>query len=90
METNYTPRGFAKLKVQMNRFAKLKVQMNLVICTKFHVNRINCVESRRGGGRPIPPPFPLKASCNYFLFEASRVKQADSTSIYSCHFRNAA
>ena len=47
--------------------------MKLVICTKFHVNRMNCVESRRGGG-PIDPLPPLKASCNYFFFEASRVE----------------
>ena len=30
-----------------------------------------------GGGGPIdlPPPPPLKASCNYFFFEASRVNK---------------
>ena len=27
-----------------------------------------------GGGGPIDTPPPLKASCNYFFFEASRVK----------------
>ena len=52
------------------------------------------VSKAEGGGGPIDPPAtpppPPKASCNYFFFEASRVKQADSTSIYSCHFRNAA
>ena len=47
--------------------------MKLVICTKFHVNRTNCAETRRGGGGPIDPS-PFKASCNYFFFEASRVK----------------
>ena len=26
-----------------------------------------------GGGGPIEPPPPLKALCNYFFFEASRV-----------------
>ena len=47
--------------------------MKLVICTKFQVNRMNCVESRRGGGQiDIHPP--LEVSCNYFFFEASRVK----------------
>ena len=34
---------------------------------------MNCVESRRTGG-PIDPP-PPHASCNYFFFEASRVKR---------------
>ena len=48
--------------------------MKLVICTKFQVNRTNCVESRRGGGPIDRPPPPLEASCNYFFFEASRVK----------------
>ena len=27
-----------------------------------------------GGGGPINPPPPPKCSCNYFFFEASRVK----------------
>ena len=40
METNQTPRSFAKLKVKMK----------LVICIKFQVNQMNCVESRKGGG----------------------------------------
>ena len=31
--------------------------MKLVICAKFQVNRMNCI----------------KASCNYFFFEASKV-----------------
>ena len=44
--------------------------MKLVICTKFHVNRMNWVESRGWGGSDLPP---IKASCNYFFFEASRV-----------------
>ena len=37
---------------------------------------MNCVESRRGegGGGPIDPPLPLKASSNYFFQKASRVK----------------
>ena len=35
---------------------------------------MNCVKSRKGG--PIYTPPPLKASCNYFFFEASRVKIA--------------
>ena len=45
--------------------------MKLVICTKFQVNRMNCVESRWGGGFRLIPTPPLKASCNYFFFEAS-------------------
>ena len=48
--------------------------MKLVICTKFHVNRMNCVESRRRDPVDPPPPPILKYSCNYFSFEASRVK----------------
>ena len=59
METNKTPRGYTYLKVQMK----------LVICTKFQVNRMNCVEVEEGGGARLTPP-PLKASCNYFFFEA--------------------
>ena len=53
--------------------------MKLIICTKFHVNRMNCVESRRGEGSDWHPdwhPPPLKATYNYFFFEASRIKVA--------------
>ena len=38
--------------------------MKHVLCTEFQVNRMNCVD-------PSPP---LKASCNYFFYKASRVK----------------
>ena len=37
------------------------------------------------GGGPIDPPPPLEASCNYFFFEASRVK--DGWSSPPCAFK---
>ena len=56
--------------------------MKLVICTKFHVNWMNCVKSRRGEVLLTP----LKASCNYFSFEASRVKGPKGSHQVNGHF----
>ena len=47
-----------------------KYKWSLLYVPNSQVNRMNCIESRRGGD-DWPPP--LKASCNYFFFEASSV-----------------